>query len=541
MRRLAGLTIAAVALAAGAGRAWAQADERDRFYVDKDDEDRDKTLWQGSLTSSSFYYTESGVDGTPYGPGEPPANGSPFARMWTELRAQLDGRHLKGGRWDARIDARARVVPNPYPQDGADPARPQSGMFGANEYELRELYLVRGGRRSDLFFGRQVIADLGAIKIDGVRLDYAKNRRWTYLGFAGLYPQRGSRSIATDYPRGIDKANLPTGRVLPAAGGFGGAYRTQNSYGALGAVAIVPTSRDGGYGGTGTYERPRVYVTANGYWRRSPALDVWHYLIVDLYGSAGTSATNASGGLQWKPSPRLRFQLWANHLSTEALNVQVRDQLENEVIQNGVVVNNVKVQRIGTTAGRASVSALLGKGRRFELTAALQGRRRPDVVLEGGTVDQTLPAAKSLDLHVQAVDRGFYGGVRLEGTFIRTIGLGDASYARSTAQIVRLGGSRELKGGKAQVMGDVAWVTTADDNATMQCLPGQVTTCYGSANSTALQANAAGYYRWKRDWFVTGALGVGTQKLTVTNLAGGGVPQATTLIGQAFVRVGYRF
>ena len=125
MKRLASLTIAGVALAAGAGRAWAQADERDRFYVDKDDDDRDKTLWQGSLTSSSFYYTESGVDGTAYGPGEPPANGSPYARMWTELRAQLDGRHLKGGRWDARIDARARVVPNPYPQDGADPARPQ--------------------------------------------------------------------------------------------------------------------------------------------------------------------------------------------------------------------------------------------------------------------------------------------------------------------------------------------------------------------------------------------------------------------------------
>lgn len=541
MRRLIGLTIACVALAAGTGRAWAQADERDRFYVDKDDDDRDKTLWQGSLTSSSFYYTESGVDGTPYGPGEPPANGSPYARMWTELRAQLDGRHLKGGRWDARVDARARVVPNPYPQDGADPARPQSGMFGDNEYELRELYVVRGGRRSDLFIGRQVIADLGAIKIDGVRLDYAKNRRWTYLGFAGLYPLRGSRSLATDYPVGIDKANAPTGRVFPAAGGFGGAYRTQNSYGALGAVAIVPTSRDGGYGGTGTYERPRLYVAANGYWRRSPALDVWHYLIVDLYGSAGTAATNASGGLQWKPSPRLRFQLWANHLSTEALNVQVRDQLENEVITNGVVVNNVKVQRIGTTAARAAVSALLGKGRRFELTAALQGRRRPDVVLEAGTIDQTLPAAKSLDLHVQAVDRAFYGGLRLEGTFIRTIGLGDASYARSTAQIVRLGASRDLKDGKAQVMGDLSWVTTADDNATMQCLPGQVTTCYGSANSTALQANAAGYYRWKRDWFVTGALGVGTQKLIVTNLSGGGVPQATTLIGQAFVRIGYKF
>ena len=533
--------VCAAVLAVQRGTARAQADERDRFYVDKDDEDRDKTLWQGSLTSSSFYFAESGVAGTSYGGMVPPDNGSPFARMWTELRAQLDGRHLKGGRWDARIDARARVVPNPYDQGDADPARPQAGLFGENEYELRELYVVRGGRRSDLFFGRQVIADLGAIKIDGVRLDYAKNRRWTYLGFAGLYPLRGSRSITTDYAPGIDKANQPTGRVMPATGGFGGAYRTQNSYGALGAVAIVPTSRDGGYGGTGTYERPRLYVAANGYWRRSPALDVWHYFIVDLYGSAGTAATNASGGVQWKPSPRLRFQIWANHLSTEALNVQVREQLENEAILDGVVVNNVKVQRIGTTAARAAVSALLGKGRRFELTAALQGRRRPDVVLEAGAVDQPLPAAKSLDLHVQAVDREFYGGLRLEGTFIRTIGLGDASYARSTAQIVRLGASRELKDGKAQVMGDLSWVTTADDNATMQCLPGQVTTCYGSANSTALQANATGYYRWKRDWFVTGALGVGTQKLIVTNLSGGGVPQATTLIGQAFLRIGYKF
>jgi hypothetical protein len=541
MRRAATLAIAAVLVAASAGRARAQAEEADRFYVDKDDDDRARTLWQGSLTSSSFYYAESGVDGTAYGPGEPPGNGSPYARMWTELRAQLDGRHLKGGRWDARVDARARVVPNPYAQSGVDPARPQAGMFGASEYELRELYLVRGGRRSDLFVGRQVIADLGAVKIDGVRLDYAKNRRWTYLGFAGLYPVRGSRSIATDYPRGIDKLNQPTGRVLPVAGGFGGAYRTQNSYGALGAVAIVPTSRDGGYGGNGTYERPRLYVAANGYWRRSPALDVWHYLIVDLYGSAGTAATNASGGLQWKPSPRLRFQLWANHLSTEALNVQVRQQLENEVVLDGVVVNKVKVQRIGTTAARGSVSALLGKGRRFELTAALQGRRRPDVVLEAGAVDKALPAARSVDLQVQAVDRGFYGGLRVEGSFVRTIGLGESSYARSTAQIIRLGASRELKDGKAQLSADLSYVTTADDNATMACVVGDITSCYGSANSSAIQANAMGYYRWKADWFITGALGAGTQKLIVTNLSGGGVPQATTLIGQAFVRVGYKF
>ncbi|MBK9033361.1 MAG: hypothetical protein IPL61_19165 [Myxococcales bacterium] len=544
MRALALTAAVVAALAATAGRARAQAEEADRFYVDKADEDRERTLWQGSLTSSSFYYAEDGTDGSPYvAGGEPPQNGSPFARMWTELRAQVDGRHLKGGRWDLRLDTRLRYVPDPINsgRPTSDPTRIQSGLLGEHEYELRELYLVRGGRRTDLFVGRQIIADLGAIKIDGLRIDYAKNRRWTYLGFAGLYPARGSRSIDSDYRPGIDKANQPTGRVLPVAGGFGGAYRTQNSYGALGAVAIVPTSRDGGLGGNGTFERPRLYLTANGYWRRSARLDVWHYVILDLYGSAGTTPTNASAGLQYKPSARLRFQLWANHLNTEALNVQVRDQLENEALLDGVVVNNIKVQRIGTTAARASVSALLGKGRRFELTAALQGRRRPEVILEAGAVDQVLPSARSLDLHVQAVDRQFYGGVRLEGSFIRTIGVGDASYARSTAQIVRLGGARELKDGKAQLSGDLSWITTADDNATMVCLPTNLTSCYGAANTTALQANAVGYYRWKTDWFVTGTLGAGTQKMIVTGMGGAGVGQSTTLIGQAYLRVGYRF
>jgi hypothetical protein len=406
-----------------------------------------------------------------------------------------------------------------------------------SEYELRELYLVRGGRRSDLFVGRQVIADLGAMKIDGVRLDYAKNRRWTYLGFAGLYPQRGSRSIATDYPAASTRLNQPTGRVLPAAGGFGAAYRTQNSYGALGAVAIVPTSRDGGYGGTGTYERPRVFVTANGYWRRSPALDVWHYLIVDLYGSAGVSATNLSGGLQWKPSPRLRFQLWANHLSTEALNVQVRDQLENDVTLGGVVINNLKVQRIGTTAARASVSALIGKGRRFELTTALQGRQRPDVILEAGAVDQTLPAARSLDLHVQAVDRGFYGGVRLEGTFIRTIGLGDASYARSTGAGRPAGRLARAEGRQAR-RSPATWRGSRPPTTTRrwQCLPGQVTSQLlrqrelDGAPGQRRSATTAG----KSDWFV--------QRILATDpVTNQGIRRPSITTAQAFARVGYRF
>ena len=115
-----------------------------------------------------------------------------------------------------------------------------------------------------------------------LRIDHAKNARWTYLGFVGAYPLRGSRSITTDYPRGVTPMGNPAARVIPVAGGFGAAYRTSRTYGALGGVAIVPTKKDA-Y--TGAFEKPRVFVTTNGYARRSPKLDLYHYVVVDLTGA----------------------------------------------------------------------------------------------------------------------------------------------------------------------------------------------------------------------------------------------------------------
>ena len=389
--------IACAVVAAAAAPAWGQAEEADRFFIDKADDDDDKTLFQGSLTSSTFYFAESGTTSDPRSGLAPVDNASPFSRLFTDLRAQLDARHIKGGRWDGRVDTRLRYVKTPTitEQPGSEPNRNQSGTFGANEYELREVYLVRGGRRTDVFLGRQIIADLGAIKIDGLRIDYAKNQRWTYLGFAGLYPARGARSIAADYPMSPSTPTVPGKRVLPVTGGFGAAYRTQRTYGAIGAVTVVPTSRDTGGGGKGTFEQPRLYLVANGYSRRSARVDVYHYLVVDLYGSAGQALTNASAGLQWKPQQRLRVHLSANQIDVEALNVQVRDQLANEGGVEGAVINNVKVQRIGALSARAAVTAGFGKLSRFELSAALAGRRRPEVRLEAGMIDQILPAAQA--------------------------------------------------------------------------------------------------------------------------------------------------
>lgn len=548
----AAIAMTSALVGAGAGVARAQAVEEERFFIDKDDEDEDKTLWQGSLTSTSFLYRESGGQSTALiAGGATVPNASPFNRLFTELRAQLDGRHIKGGRWDLRGDFRGRMVNTGLINDltgldRGDENRIQSGQFGENEYEVKELYLVRGGRRTDMFVGRQVIGDLAALKIDGLRIDYAKTARWTYLGFLGAYPLRGSRSVLTDYPQGKDATNSNTGRVVPVAGGFGGAYRTSRGYGAIGGVAIVPTKKDTR---TGAFEKPRVFVTTNGYARRSAKLDLYHYVVVDLTGAAGFALTNLTLGAQYKPSMRLRTNVSVNRVDTEAFEQQIANQLENvgNTVDNGVI-NNAEVQRIAADSVRGTVSGAFGNTNRFELTTGLSARRRPEVTLKASAdpnnpmTDKVLPEAKAIELIVQAVDRRFFGGVRLDLSFIRGVGLGNASYARSTSQIIRLGGAKELKDGKMEVQADLAMVSTADDNAGTVCNPGTIDTCYGSANTSAVQANGVGYYRFKKDWFGSASLGIGLQKITVTDPGTMvGVPQSSLINSSLFLRIGYRF
>ena len=511
-------------LGLGAGTARAQSMDEGRFFVDKDDDtDEDETLVQGAFTASSFFYREAAELGTTVGGAVQPEQASPFARLWTELRAQADLRHVKGGRWDVRVDGRVRVANDPadrqpFTQDN----RLQSGLFGGREYELKELYAVRGGRRADWFIGRQVVADIAATKIDGLRVDYAKSRRWTLLGFAGLYPRRGSRSLDTDYPAALDRTGMATGgRVLPVAAGGGAAYRTARSYGALGGGAIAVSG-----------ERPRVFVSANGYWRQGPRLDVWHYLVVDLYGSGGFALTNASAGVQWKPAPKLRLALAAHRVDTEALSLQIRDQLET-VDTGGFVVNNVKAQRLEADAVRATLSGALGRRNRFELNVGVAGRRRPAVTL---TPTVSLPASQSLDVTLGAVDRRSLGGARLELGITRSVGVGAASYARSNVLAGRLNATRSWKDERLELQGELAYLSSRDDNAGMSCDPGAPATCYGSATTRTLSASGLVYWRLARAWFANASVGYGRQAIT---LAAGAQPPITSSTG--FLRVGYRF
>ena len=524
--------------------------ERDRFFVDKVDTTRTEkgTLVQGSITSTTFGYHESGGTLTPpVAGGAPVPSASQFDRLFTDLRLQTDFRHIGAGRWDGRIDVRGRVVTDPSPvTTGFTPGTNstiQSGFNGQQELEIKELWLVRNGVRSDLFFGRQFVPDLGGVKIDGLRLDYASSAKFTLLGFGGLYPIRGSRSITTDYqPLDSNPANDGTrssaGRFT-GAGGFGAAYRTLDAYGSFGGVVLAPLSS----------ETPRVFGTSTGYWRYGAKLDFYHFAIVDLLGSNAVNAglTNLSLGVNYKPDQRLRGTLSFNRVDTETLNVQAQAFLADPDPKFNAVQNEAYLQRIATNEARSSLSAGLGELQRVEVTAALAYRYRGDLTLSAppqmaGTapVTTTLPAAQSVEVYGAITDRRSFKDLRLGLDASQVFGVGSATYQRTKSTSLRASAARELASGHGEWEAEVAYSSTKDDSAGMTCAGATIPSCFGAAQSSILSVGGNLYYRFNRDWFAMGPLFLNRTAVTHVDMAASTVdPAVIGLTG--FVRIARRF
>jgi hypothetical protein len=511
--------------------------QKDRFFVDKVDTKKTAkgTLIQGSLASSSFAYRESGGA---YGEDEGNA-GSRLSRYFTDLRLQTDFRHIGGGKWDARIDSRARFVnaPDPAPRefgsDGSD-INVQSGFLGKNEYEVREAWLVRSGKRSDLFFGRQFVTDLAAVKFDGLRIDYASSEKLTIITFGGLFPIRGSRSIQTDYRPLRDNENNEAGRFV-GIGGAGAAYRTVNAHGAFGGVAQVPF----------TAESPRVFVTSNGYFRSGTSLDFYHMAVVDIVGSAGFALTNLSTGANWKPAQRLRLTASYNRVDTETLNVQANAFLNPEDMgAPGVIQNETFIRRLATNAVRAGVSAGLGELQRFEISTSATYRFRPGIALVApdGMTTVSLTPAKGVDVTFGIMDRRSIADLRIGADVSRTFGVGNVPYARSEVLAGRLFIARELASGHGEWELEAGYSTTKDKALTGDCtatVPG-VNTCFGTSTGKIMAAGLNVYYRINRDWFALGSLNASRMMLNRVE-AGATVTDPTVTGLTGFFRIAYRF
>lgn len=547
MRRAASSAVALGALLVAAAPARAQDD---RFFV-QEEADRDETAVDGSLTSTTFFYKEAGLNAEPIVDGQGQTRtASPVGRLFTDLRAQLDARHIGGGKLDVHADVRGRyaleqtnpdITPGVAYPDGTVPT--QSGRLGGNELELRELYVRRDGAEYDLYVGRKISLELAAVKFDGIEIQRRASEHWTYLGFAGLYPTRGSRDIREDYPTvsvdpSQDPATVGTKRLLPVTGGLGGAYRFDRAYGAIGGVAILPLTRDQ----SGQIEQPRVFATASGYWRQGQKLDVFHYLVFDAMGAAGAGLTNLTLGVGYQPRQGVRLTAQATEVDTETLNVQVINELEDPDPNDNALQNNLEVQRVAQQSARAGLSVAL-KQNRFEISTHGTIRRRPELAIAtaDGADTVVFPAAKAVDVFLGVVDRESWKDLRLGASVIRSFGIGNASLNRSRSTVVRVDARKELGDGKAEVEGDVSFVQAADDNRGVACVPGQIETCYGAAAVTSLALGGVTYYRLAPDWFAVGSVNVGrlsqtTQYDLTTSTA---LPAITTF--NLFLRLAYRF
>jgi hypothetical protein len=528
-----------------AGTDKANLFEKDRFFVDKVDTKKTAktTLVQGNVTSTSFLYRESGGELIDAGGTK---SSSQFSRLFTDLRLQTDFRHIAGGKWDARADVRGRVVADPGVSgdyvSGFTPVTDgssQSGFLGDNEVEIRELWLIRGGKRSDIILGRQFVPDLAGIKFDGLRVDYASSEKFTFLGFGGLYPIRGSRSITSDYAPLIspDADDLTGEREaagrLTGAGGFGAAYRTQNAYGAFGGVALVPLQA----------ESPRIFGTSTGYWRASPKLDFYHYAVLDLVGSNAVNAglTNLSLGVNFKPDQRLRGTVAFNRIDTETLNVQAHAFLQNPDRAVDLIQNEAFLIRVAQNSARASLSAGLGQLQRFEITVASALRFRGELVLPSSSLtgmDVVLPPGKSVEVYGSIVDRRSIKKLRIGLDGSRIFKIGGDTYQRTISNAFRVFVARELKDGHGEWEAEAGYSKSEDDKAGVACAA--VLTCFGSAISSSLSLGGNVYYRFNRNWFGMTSLFLLRQSVTSNNgMAGVADPPITGL--QGFLRIAYRF
>ena len=510
--------------------------ERDRFFVDKVDTEKTEegTLIQGSIASSSFLYKETGGA---Y-PNLMVGNAAGPTRLFTDLRLQTDFRHIKASRWEARVDARARFVPQPANAPLTPTNQVQSGLNGKNEFEIRELWLIRSGKRSDFFLGRQFVPDLGAVKFDGVRVDYAKSAKLTLIGFGGLYPVRGSRSLSTDYIQLKTEDGTAAGRLV-ATGGFGGAYRTINAYGAIGGVTMIPLSRK---------ESARFYVTSQGYLRSGSKLDLYHFALVDLIGAAATASsthvqfTNVSAGANVKPNPRLRLTASVNRVDTETLNVQAGaflDPLDTTGMGPKVVQNAAYIVRVATDSVRAGVSTGLGNLQRFEVSVAATFRHRPELTLTApdGMTTAKLPAAKSVEVWGGIVDRRSIKATRIGIDGGQSFSVGDVAYQRSEVFTGRLFVNRLIQDGRGEWEGEAQYAKVKDSTIGQNLTCAMISDCYGTSNNTVMSVGGQLFYRIKPDWFGIGTLHV----MRISNKRSDALVDPTVTGITGFIRIAKRF
>ncbi|GAB4510103.1 MAG: hypothetical protein Tsb0020_27050 [Haliangiales bacterium] len=484
----------------------------DRFLSDKVVEG-DEMIVQGSITSSTLVASELG-ETVPAG-NTNIDNASPATRLYTDLRARLGIQNLSAG-VDLRADARVRITPPCDFQtqngrsrglDNADDTdcRVQSGTYGDNEYEIRELYVDSDMGDLKLYGGRQVVPEIAAVRIDGVRAEYQLSGNWSVIGFGGLHPSRISRSVLDDY-RATTNDEGDGVVVLPTTLGGGASYRYDGYFGSLGAYGIFPIVNDDMAMDTSAADTLHTYVTSNGYWRPSAMLDIYHFASIDVSPSERDNISdrfsNVSLGLNLQPVRDLRLTVGLHQFSTDTLDELEQYRLEQRS-GNDAVQNNVDALRVASQSARLGASLALME-RRFEVSTSFQVRRRPSQTVASLAPSNSgldTPDALSGEVGIAVVDRRSLAGLRIgasvhNGFGLYDLGLGDNSYGRSNYLVGRLNVSRALLTGRLLLDADVSYLH-AEDSGYNGCnlVTGDALQCFGTTTVDTVSAGTTVFYR----------------------------------------------
>jgi hypothetical protein len=518
------------------------------FYTGDANASENDTAFFGSITSSSLFYTESGTP-TVLGAGRT-NNASPESRVFTDLRLKLQADHISGGELDFKSDIRGRYqLDRCEPRANGLPCLPtQSGTAGGTEVDAREFYLRYRGPTYNIVAGRQFMPEVAAIKFDGIRYQQTTDPKMQYFGFAGLYPSRGSRNLSDDYPTVLsDPANpaSPAARLLPAVAGVGATYSRGRLYGSIGAAGILPRGKERitANPATSLVERNRILLSSNGYWSQSDKTDIYHYVVVDVAGTAGAGISNVSLGVNHRPTTAINLFAQANRVDTETLNVHAQNALEPvnaEVASAADLGNNWYVHRVAQESIRGGVSSAFSQNR-YQLTASGNLRRRPEIALRrnGDMNDErVLPLAQALDVTINLVDRKSFERFRIGASVTRSAGFGGENLDRSESLSGVINATRPLLKGKGEMELNLNYMQAKDEIAPAMCPTSIVDDlfCYGTTENTTFGAGGMVFYRPDKNWYAMGMLSAARMTLT-TELS----DTEPVLLLTAFARLGYRF
>lgn len=525
--------------------ALAERDDHPPFYTTAKQNAERGTQYSGSITSSSFYFTESGDDGKAVDGVALVTAASPVSRVFTDLRLRLSVRRDANA---GNVDFRLRLKPDICKKREDETRCPasQSGTFGEHEFDARELYYRHDFKSFSLTAGRQYMLEIAAIKFDGVRVDKAVGTKWKYFGFSGLYPTRGSRNVGDDYGEVPSNADAPDGAqdlVLPLVGGAGASFRGQRAYASVGAAGILPNATDQG---TNKKEKLRLLLAFNGHWQASNTADLYGTVVVDATGAAGAGPRNLSLGGNLRPTKGLTLFGQVNLVDTETLNVHAQQRLDNKDLDGTAanqIQNNWSVTRVAQESATAGASMAFARSR-FQITATGTFRVRPAISLEdNGGNEVRLPVAQAADMTLRAVDRRSLGGFRFAAGLTKTIGVGDENLDRSTAIIARVDASREFLDGDGEFELNLSYLKSTDENLEHNCGTDQLDflACYGSAKVSTLGLGGLVFYRPARQWLTMASVTVANQSLDSSMEDGTRQDQPTILMLTGFLRLAYRF